>query len=96
MICGLRAPLWFRVGPSDIGRMGILMRAVKGKRRSSRGVGGKASYKTTRAVLAFVDETALGGVREFVIDIHLMEKDQDLPSVLGRDILTHPSATPRL
>ena len=75
--------------PYDLGRVGVDLRAVKGAYRSADGVGGKVRYKTTKAILRFQDATTLGGFREFEIDLDLIADgtDEQLPSLLGRDVL---------
>lgn len=76
--------------PHDAGRMGVALQSVRGRYRNDMsGVGGKARYKTTRAHLRFHDTAALGGFRDFEVDIDLItaRTDEWLPSLLGRDIL---------
>ena len=81
--------------PDDMATMGIDVRNVKGRYRKVEGVGGEARYKTTKAVLRFQDEDAFGHFQEFEIDIHLTRGDagQQLPSLLGRDILNECECT---
>ena len=81
--------------PYDVGRMGIDLRAVEGGYRNADGVGGKTRYKTTKAVLRFQDTAALSGSCEFEIDVDLIaeEADDQLPSLLGRDILNRCRCT---
>ena len=59
------------------------------------GVGGQAWYKRANAVLRFQDHDAFGHFQEFEIDIHLMagREGQQLPSLLGRDILNECECT---
>ena len=76
--------------PYDVGRMGVSARSVRGRSRDDiSGIGGRARYKTTKALLRFHDAAVLGGFREFEIDVDLItaRTDEQLPSLLGRDIL---------
>lgn len=75
--------------PGNLGVMRVDLTRVHATYRRVGGVGGEARYKTTRAVLRFRDHDAFGHFQEFEIDIHLMagREGQQLPSLLGRDIL---------
>ncbi|MDE2838368.1 MAG: aspartyl protease family protein [Chloroflexota bacterium] len=75
--------------PDDAAEMGLDIRNLGGRYQRVEGVGGEARYKTTRAVLRFQDHDAFGHFQEFEIDIHLTRGHawQQLPSLLGRDIL---------
>ena len=81
--------------PGDLGLMRVDLARVRGTYRTVGGVGGDARYKRTRAVLRFRDHDAFGHFQEFEIDIHLMADSEglQLPSLLGRDILTECECT---
>ncbi len=81
--------------PGDLEQIGVDLTRVRGTYRRVGGVGGEARYKTTRAVLRFQDHEAFGHFQEFEIDIHLMagREGQQLPSLLGRDILNECECT---
>jgi len=81
--------------PPDLDQIGVDLMRVRGTHRRVGGVGGEARYKRTRAVLRFRDHDAFGHFQEFEIDIHLMagSEGQQLPSLLGRDILNECECT---
>ena len=81
--------------PYDMTLIGVDISKVRGRYQKVDGVGGEARYKTTKAVLRFQDEDAFGHFQEFEIDIHLTRGDagQQLPSLLGRDILNECECT---
>ncbi len=81
--------------PHDMTAMGIDVRRIPGRYQKVEGVGGEARYKATRAVLRFQDHDAFGHFQEFEIDVHLTRGDawQQLPSLLGRDILNECECT---
>ena len=81
--------------PPDLDQIGVDLARVRGTYRTVGGVGGDARYKRTRAVLRFRDHDAFGHFQEFEIDIHLMagSEGQQLPSLLGRDILNECECT---
>ena len=75
--------------PDDMTKMGVDIQRVKGRYQKVDGVGGEAQYKKTRAILRFQDDESLGHFQEFAIDINPTRSKggQQLPSLLGRDIL---------
>lgn len=81
--------------PNDMALMGVDISRIRERYQSVRGVGGQARYKTTKAVLRFQDHDAFGHFQEFEIDIHLMagREGQQLPSLLGRDVLNECECT---
>lgn len=81
--------------PDDMALMGVDITRVRGRYQTVGGVGGQARYKRTRAVLRFQDHDAFGHFQEFESDIHLTRSDagQQLPSLLGRDILNECECT---
>lgn len=81
--------------PDDMTMMRVDLRRVRGQPQEVSGVGGQAWYKRAKAVLRFQDHDAFGHFQEFEIDIHLMagREGQQLPSLLGRDILNECECT---
>ena len=81
--------------PDDMALMRVDLRRIRGQSQSVEGVGGEARYKTAKAVLRFQDRDAFGHFQEFEVDIHLMagRGGQQLPSLLGRDILNECECT---
>lgn len=79
----------------DMALMRVDLRRVRGLFQEVEGVGGQARYKTAKAVLRFQDHDAFGHFQEFEIDVHLMagREGQQLPSLLGRDILNECEST---
>ena len=80
--------------PSDWNRMGIpALDAVGGDyREDATGIGGGARYKTVRAIVRLRDEDAPGGAWDMHVYADLIDESGDedhdqLPSLLGRDIL---------
>ena len=81
--------------PDDMAFMGVDISRVRGRYQRVGRVGGEARYKRTKAVLRLQDHDAFGHFQEFEIDIHLMagSEGQQLPSLLGRDILNECECT---
>ena len=81
--------------PDDMALIGVDISRIGRRYQKVDGVGGEARYKRTKAVLRFQDHDAFGHFQEFEIDIHLMagREAQQLPSLLGRDILNECECT---
>lgn len=81
--------------PDDMAMIRVDISRARGRYHKVDGVGGEAQYKTTKAVLRFQDDDVFGHFQEFEIDIHLTEgkAGQQLPSLLGRDILNECECT---
>ncbi|MYB84029.1 MAG: hypothetical protein F4X54_04690, partial [Chloroflexi bacterium] len=81
--------------PDDMALIGVDISRIGRRYQKVDGVGGEARYKRTKAVLRFQDHDAFGHFQEFEIDIHLMagREGQQLPSLLGRDILNECECT---
>lgn len=82
--------------PYDMARMGGSIQKIPGRYKEMDGIGGGAKAKTTMAMLRFRDVDALGGFREFRIDVDVIAPgkiNERLPSLLGRDILNQCECT---
>lgn len=77
--------------PDDIFKSQIDLSMLSQDRITVRGVGGEMHYVSEEAVI-YIEDNDAGGWHGFSIEMHITPQDdhitvEDLPSVLGRDIL---------
>jgi len=77
------------LSPTDAARIGVPLRALQYE-QTSNGIGGSQHHSEEPALLVFVDSDRKFHVYNLVLGVMESNSDtEDLPSILGRDVLSH-------